>query len=271
VNLDDEYKVKIHNSSKSILKVEKSENELTVHGAKAGKATLTILVETEEDSFYKELNFTVNKKEEKASIKFNEKTHTINRDDEFVIDFEVTPKNLDLARIVWESSDPQIASVENGSVFGHRVGTVEISARLDGIKETMEVIVIAPLEKIEFNPNSINLGLNETISIPDLIFVPYDTTVNRSVTYEVEDETIISIVDHKIIGLKSGETQVIAKVGNVEAQLHVKVDEQTLASDAHTLLLENTEIDDEGFHLNIRDFNGLEKDKYELYLPKKEI
>lgn len=273
IELDDEvdYTVVINSVPDDILDITEGENEFSVHAKKVGssKVTLMVKLEDEETSYSRELNFQV--REEKGQIKFNQDTFYLVRDLSFVVDFEVTPKDLDLSRIVWESSVPSIATVENGKVFGHKLGQTTITASLDGHTETMQVYVTAPLQKIEFNPNNVSVNLNETVSIPDLIYVPYDTTSDKTATLHVEDENIAVIEEGVIRGLEVGTTNVIATVNGIRAHLEVEVIEKSIDGDTHTLLLENTGIDDEGFHLNVRDFSGLKKKEFDLYLPTQEI
>ena len=270
INLDSEYTVNVIEVPEAILDVSLGENQMTVTALKVGKATLTMMVRVDEQTTYtKELWFNVT--QEKGTISFNESSKQLIRGKSFTVDFEVEPKTLDLSRIVWESSDANVARVENGIVQGLRIGETTIMASLDGQTQSMEVRVVAPLEKLEFNPSTLKVTLNDVKNIPDLIYVPYDTTVKRNPQYAIEDESIAVIEGDTIRGLKVGETELIASIGNINTSLKIIVSEQSIAGNAHTLLLETLESSDDGMFLGVRDFQGLEKDVFELYLPTNEV
>lgn len=269
--LGEDYKVAVHAAPEGIVEVVDEPNQLTVIAKKVGNAKVTIMVKItgENVSYTKELNFSVT--QEKATLKFNQTSHELVRGTEFTVDFEVDPKTTDLSRIVWESSESAVATVVNGVVSGKKIGKTTIMATLDGTAKTMEVEVIAPLERLEFNASLLSVNLNATENIPDLIYVPYDTTVNRKANYKIEDETIAVIEDGAIRGLKTGETTLTATIGDITAELVVKVSEASIIGNAHTLLLAVVNQSDEGMNLEVRDFKGLEKDIFELFLPTDEI
>ena len=269
IDLEQEYKLHVEVTPKDVIEVTPGTNELSVYAKAVGNAKITILVMLEDVTDRKEINVKVN--EQKGTLKFNQSVFYLVRNASFLVDYELEPKNIDSSRIVWESSDPSVASVENGTVYGRRLGKTTIYATLDGDTQSMEVIVSAPLEKLEFNSDSIRVNLNDKASIPDLIYVPYDTTTKKDPTYRIVDEEIAVIEDGMIRGIQIGKTQIEANINGVIAKLEINVVESSLASDSHTLLLENTLIDEDGFHLYVRNFKGLEKESFELYLPTNEI
>ncbi len=271
VALEEDYSVSVVSAPDDILDITVGEKEFTVNAKKVGntKVTLIVRLKDEDKSYTHEFNFQV--QEEKGYLKFNQDSFYLIRGLTFVVDFEVEPKNLDLGRIVWSSSTPSVASVENGKVYGHKLGQTVISASLDGHTESMIVHVSAPLTKIEFNPSSVNLNLNETAKIPELIYVPYDTTSDKTATYHIVDESIVVIESGVLRGLKVGETQLEAEVAGIKTTLDIKVSEKVSNREAETYLLENTKNDDTGFYLQVRDFKPSNLKSFELVLPDQEI
>lgn len=268
---EENYKVEVTVVPNGILDITEAEGSITVIAKAPGQAVLTILVliDDKDITISKEIKFVVN--EPKGTLKFNQSGYKLQRGAQFTVDFEVEPKTLDLSRIVWASSEPSVATVENGLVKGSKLGRTTISATLDGETHSMVVEVIAPLQKIEFNPSSILVSLNDTHEIPGIIYVPYDTTSEKNISYEVVDPSIIAIENNQIRGLKVGSTEVIAHVGNISTTLTVRVNEKSIATDAQTLLMRVDKEDDEGMYLSVRDFEGLNERNFELYLPTNEI
>lgn len=271
ITLDKEYEVLVELVPNNVIALIHENNELHITAKAAGEAKITILVKVKDEdiTYRKEINFQVY--EEKASINFNQKSFNLIRGLSFVVDFEVNPKDTDLSRIVWQSSNTAIATVEAGKVSGHKIGTTTISATLDGQTQSMEVNVTVPLQKIEFNPTEVTVYLNEVLKIPDLIYVPYDTTSDKTVSYSVQDPDILVLEGDQLRGLKVGTTYVKALVRDVETLLKVNVKVQSILGDNHTLLLEVNEETDSEMILRVRDFTTLEKLDYELYLPTQEV
>lgn len=268
---EENYKVEVRVVPGGILDISEAKDKITVTAKAPGKATMTLLVmiDDKDVTISKEIQFVVS--EPKGTLKFNQNEYKLQRGSQLTVDFEVQPKTLDLSRIVWASSEPSVASVENGLVKGHKLGKTVITATLDGIVHSMTVEVTAALQKIEFNPTSILVSLNDTQPIPDLIYVPYDTTANKDVSYEVVDPSIVVIENNQIRGLKVGSTEITAQVGNITTSLIVRVNEKGIANDAQTLLMRVDNEDDTGMYLSVRDFEELEENHFELYLPSSEI
>ncbi|NLW14839.1 MAG: hypothetical protein GX038_01055, partial [Erysipelothrix sp.] len=141
ITLDKEYEVLVELVPNNVIALIHENNELHITAKAAGDAKITILVKVNDEdvTYIKEIIFQVY--EEKASINFNQKSFNLIRGLSFVVDFEVNPKDTDLSRIVWQSSNTAIATVEAGKVSGHKIGTTTISATLDGQTQSMEVNV----------------------------------------------------------------------------------------------------------------------------------
>jgi hypothetical protein len=161
--------------------------------------------------------------EKPAKLSFSKSDVSIIRDDTYTIEYTLETGTAG-SDVIWESSEPLVASVVNGVVKAHKVGTAKIRARIGSVEAEMVVRVIVPLQRLEFNPKQVRLKVSQEIALPSLIFVPYDTTVKKKVTYSVDDESIAIISNDKLIGLKEGTTAVLAKIGNITAVLNVIVE-----------------------------------------------
>lgn len=160
----------------------------------------------------------------------------------------------------------------NGRVTGLRIGHTTITATLDDHVEVMELYVTVPLEKIEFNPSQVSIKVEKTMALPNLIYVPYDTTSSKSATYEVVDSEIVSLKDGVLEALKIGSTQVIAKVGDIETTLNVTVRPQSQVSDIQPLNLEVFDFENnDTLFFRVQDIESYTNRRYNLQLPTESV
>lgn len=133
--------------------------------------------------------------------------------------------------ITWESSDESVATVENGTVTGHKIGTATITATRGEETDTCIVNVIYGSINIEsqFNKNikSLNLILNKhaTENLKATVEDNYSKAIeDAAVTWSSSDESIVT-VDQKgtIEGLKTGTATITASAAGVSDTCEVTV------------------------------------------------
>lgn len=243
---DLEFSVSFVNADPKIASVS---SQGVVKGLLNGTTSVEVIVEFEDESIETlHGNVAIEVVDVPAKLSFSKKDVSIVRNSSYTIELTLETGTTG-SDVIWDSSDPLVASVVNGVVKAHKVGKTVISARVGDVEATMQVVVTVPLERMEFNPKQVRLKVSEEISIPSLVFVPYDTTTNKKAIYTVDDESIAVLNNGKLIGLKSGTTAVIAKIGKVTAVLNVVV-----------------ELDEEVSNNFVVDFNVVSKDDDALVL-----
>ena len=144
-------------------------------------------------------------------------------------------------KVVWTSSAPEIASVDNGTVRALKAGKAVITATAGEKSAECEVTVTVPVNKIELEKTSVEIvkGGNSKEIIVNVL--PLEAT-NRSFTAVPEDETLVkcSTEDGKIkltSGEKLGKTTVKITADEMSAVLDVKiVEEEDTADDTSTIV-----------------------------------
>lgn len=216
-----EYTVSFVNADPKIASISE---QGVLKGLLSGTTSVEVIVAFEDESIETlHGNVVVEVVDIPAKLSFSKKDVSIVRNSSYAIEFTLETGTTG-SDVIWDSSDPLVASVVNGVVKAHKVGKTVIRARIGDVEATMQVIVTVPLERMEFNPKQVRLKVSEEVSLPNLVFVPYDTTSSKKANYTVDDESIAVLSNGKLIGLKSGTTAVIAKIGKVTAVLNVIVE-----------------------------------------------
>ncbi len=121
------------------------------------------------------------------------------------------------SEITWTSSDPAVATVENGVVTAIGSGRCIVTAEYQGktdtciVRCTKNVVAPAPEENLyELNVKDFTVEVGKNASVK---LVPVGGGANiQGVTYSVEDDTICSVDDKGVVtGLKAGTTNVLVE------------------------------------------------------------
>lgn len=205
-----------------------------------------------------------------GSINFKDKEFYLIRGLTYQIPYTLKG-NFNNEDLKWTSSDPSVASVDKGLILGKSLGKTTITAEYGSIRSSMTFYVTAPIEKVEFTKDGITFAIGETQAIPSLIYVPYDTTSNKSAIYRSSDETIFTVEDGNILAKNVGEAYLIASVGKIETRILVKVNHQKSPTGADMMDLTIESQSENQMILVVKDFENFNANRYALNFPKTEI
>lgn len=133
--------------------------------------------------------------------------------------------------VTWESSDTSIATVENGTISGKKIGTTTITATRGGETATCKVNVVYYDLTIGGNSNnsvsSVNLVLNEhdTESLYAKVRDgKYNEVENASISWSSSDTSIVTVDNQgNIKGVKAGTATITATAAGVTDSCDIKV------------------------------------------------
>ena len=172
----------------------------------------------------------------------------------------VLPEDATIKDVIWTSSDDSIATVDNGVVTAHSLGTAIITvATTDGsnLTATCEVTVEPTLvETITLDLNAAMLKVDETVTLTATV-LPEDATI-KDVVWTSSDDSIAT-VDNGVVTAHSLGTAIITVAttdgSNLTATCEVTVE-------ANEILIERIELNYYTLKANIGDTVELEATVY---------
>lgn len=123
-------------------------------------------------------------------------------------------------KVTWSSSDPSIATVDNGAVKGLKAGKVSITAALqNGTKASHEVMVtgegeapkVEPKAGIKLDVTNKSLKVGEEFALKAILD---PTDAKDKITWQSSASEVASVKEGKVTALKPGKATITAKLEN---------------------------------------------------------
>ncbi|MBR3356335.1 MAG: Ig-like domain-containing protein [Solobacterium sp.] len=128
----------------------------------------------------------------------------------------VYPEDADDRSIVWSSSDPSVASVnENGEVTGNEIGTAVITAlnEATGVSAECRVTVTIFTNRILVEPDSVTLEKGDQAVLKATVLP--NNALDKTYIWKSEDESIAKVdEDGTVTAVKSGTTVIRAEAND---------------------------------------------------------
>ena len=194
-----------------------------VKGKSAGFATITCT--TEDGQFSAKCNIVV--KQQAEIVRLSHHTLTLNVGESEQISADIYPANTTDKTLVWESSDNNVALVENGLVTALKTGEVWIKATSinnNAAVDSCRLTVLQPVTGIKLNYNSYELHqIGETVQLVATV-LPEDAS-NKEVKWASSNETICIVSNGTVVAVGFGTCVIIATTsdGNFIATCTVSV------------------------------------------------
>lgn len=165
--------------------------------------------------------FSINMNNVYASITLNYKTLNLGIDNS--LQLNITGDELD--NVSWNTSNPEVATVINGRVFGSSIGTAYISVTNGTYTDTCKVNVISnyvPVDSITLSETNAKIAINETRRIN--VNMKPNNASNKTINYRSSDTTIATVDSSGIItGKKIGTAYITVTAESKTASYKVNV------------------------------------------------
>lgn len=137
-------------------------------------------------------------------------------DGTYQISYSVNPSGAAVSSVTYTSSNDKISVSENGLIKASSesdgLQEATITVNVDGIEKSISVKVQKAVSNISLNDSLFLTTTNGTVTVKATV-LPADAT-DPSVTWTIDDESVGTISDGVITGVKEGITTLIAKAGN---------------------------------------------------------
>lgn len=152
-----------------------------------------------------------------TSITLDEETLTLTKDEQKTLTDTVNPSYA-AERIVWESSDTDVVTVNNGVVTAVKAGSATITAKIGDVKAEVTVKVV----DVKFEQQEYSLALNGTAKL-ELVFGD-GSEEGQTIVYASSNDNVVSIdADGTVKALAYGKVTITAVVNDIEIECTVTV------------------------------------------------
>ncbi len=181
-----------------------------------------------------------------SSIEFEDEQLTIDKNRSQTITYSVLPENASNKKVTWESSDPDIVSVNtNGQVTGRACGTATITCSAadgSGVNKSIEVTVVQKVTSIRWDNNTALTINKDESATPTVTILPDDAT-NKDLIWTSSDEKVLSVSDNGKITAVGGGTATItcstADGSNLKITREIFVPSISISSTEYTVTSKN--------------------------------
>lgn len=153
---------------------------------------------------------------------------TLHPSEEKVLEFKISiaPEEAAYPEVTWETTDPSVATIENGTVTAGAVGDAVITARCGDVVKSCKIAVRIPMEGILLNQEHAILGVSETLQL-EAVPSPADASDFYPV-WSSSDTSIASVSDDGVVtGIGAGTAVITASSNGLDVTCSVTVGSRT--------------------------------------------
>ena len=125
----------------------------------------------------------------------------------------VLPTTATDKSLVWDSSDPTVATVSNGTVTALKAGKTTITATSTNGKEGRCVVdVVVPVASVMLSSATLTLDIGGNAAL--IATVLPATATDKSLVWKSSDPSVAEVVNGNVTALKAGKTTITATSTN---------------------------------------------------------
>lgn len=137
-----------------------------------------------------------------------------------VLEYSLEPEDYEPESVTWTSSDPSIATVEDGKVTAVFPGTCTVTVNVDGKEAACEVTVIG-VKSLTLSHTSLSIHVGETVTLT-YTAEPADYKADI-VNWDVRDDSVAYIGGGTLTARAVGKTLVTLRVDNMQVECTLEV------------------------------------------------
>ena len=160
-----------------------------------------------------------------SSLKIDVATLELDYMEHDVLETRVVPSNWN-GNVVWTSSDPTVATVENGAVYWQGEGECVITATADGRTSTCAVTCNAPeIETLDITEEHINLDENQTYQTNPVV---EPDAWQGELVWTSSDTSVATVTDGNVRWVGAGTCTITVTAGELSDSVEVTCKESFL-------------------------------------------
>jgi uncharacterized protein YjdB len=169
-----------------------------------------------------------------ASIELDQTTASLAVESTLTLTATVLPTYAYDKTAAWSSSDDSIATVADGVVTGVKPGTATITAKIGELTAVCTVSVkTVPIEGVALDLSEATIEVDGTVTLAAT--VSPENATDKTVTWSSSDESVATVADGVVTGVKAGTATITAKAGEETATCVVTVKDAVIAVTKVTL------------------------------------
>lgn len=140
--------------------------------------------------------------------------------------YDTTGDEVSDVEWTWQTEDAAIARVDqSGMVEGRAVGETTVQVLAGEASAAVSVSVVAPTERVEVEPSSVELFPGESAQLSATVFDPDDAIIaGRAITWSSAEPEIATVdADGLITAVSAGSTELTARTPDASAYVTVQV------------------------------------------------
>ena len=155
------------------------------------------------------------------NVSFPKSTCVVGLNDEQTLIYTVEPESAGRRKKTWQTSNPSIASVENGVVKAMGEGECDVTLTIGDISTTEHIKIVPEIVGVEIENHSIELVSGERNHV--LYTVTPKEAQDADAAFVSSDESIVTVEDGRIRAVQEGTAEITVMVGEKTATLTVNV------------------------------------------------
>lgn len=164
--------------------------------------------------------------EKPLKVKFEEQSISMKPNETYILHPIIESGNIDMDRVMWNSSNTEVAMVTDGTITAKSIGETNITISYQGkVCASCQVIVSAvDVSSVTLNQYNLDISIGESIKLEATI-EPQNAT-NKEIVWESSDENIATVSDNGIVNaVNVGNTiiKAIAINSNIYAECKITV------------------------------------------------
>ncbi|MET3210836.1 UNVERIFIED_CONTAM: hypothetical protein ABIC26_003797 [Paenibacillus sp. PvR008] len=148
----------------------------------------------------------------------------------------------------WTSSNPLVATVEQGKISPLDAGNSVITVSYHGLSKTLKVNVLPTIEKLVSSKASLSLETGSKTALPSIsayLVNGAKKAVQSDVKWSLSNESVVKIADGKLVAVSPGSATLTATLGAIKLDIPVTVQYKVLkltASEKKYVLVAGQEV-----------------------------